>query len=118
MEAVRQLGEGHGVGGLAPGDELGHIVPAGKLERAGKLAVQRVLYDHVHHGTALVHNGVELGLHGLAAVADGHPAEQTLAASLDAVAPWGSQDLLAACPQQGDVPHDDLATDGKLSRQD
>ena len=45
MDAVRQLGEGHGVGGLAPGDELGHIVSAGKLERAGKLAVQRVLYD-------------------------------------------------------------------------
>ena len=34
---------GERLGGVAPGDELGHIVSAGKLQGAGELAVKRVL---------------------------------------------------------------------------
>ena len=99
-------------------DEVVHIVAAGKVQIAPQLAIQAVLHGHIHHHTALVHDGVQLGAHlVLGAVHAGQDAGVAFFRRVQLVAPGGGVDLCAAGPQQGHIPHHDLARDAQLGCQ-
>ena len=113
MDAVCQLGQGGGP--LHAGHELLHVQAAAQVQRGGQLAIDRVVHDDVHNGAAAVHHGVELVPGAGAVVAAGHLAQKARLPGVgDHIAPGGGGDGLARGPQQGHVPHDDLAADAQL----
>jgi len=114
VDAAGQVGEGAGVGSGAAGEELLDLIAAGELEQACELAVDRMLHDDVQHGAALVHHGVELGLHIGAVMTAGHLAQKAGGGRLDDIAPGGSGDLRTGGPEQGHVAHDHLTADAEL----
>ena len=114
VDAIGQGGQGCR---LLPGDEvyeLGGVIAAGNLQRAGDLAVDRVLHNHVQYGTALIHDGVELSLHLHGRV----PAGDGVLLSGDR----GGKHVPSGCggnvhtarPQQSHIAHNDLPADPKL----
>ena len=86
-------------------------------EGAGELAVNGVLHDDVHHGAALVYDGVQFPLHVLPAVAAGQRVGDAVGVRGQNVPPGGGGDVQSARAKQGDVSHDDLPADGKLPGQ-
>ena len=113
MHAAGELGQGGGpVHAL---HELIHVQTAGQVQGSGKLPVDRVLHDDVHHGTAAVHHGVELVPCLLGRVYTGDAAQQAILCG-DHIAPCGGGDLLTGGTQQGDIPHNDLTADAQLLR--
>ena len=76
MHAAGELGQGGGpVHAL---HELIHVQTAGQVQGSGKLPVDWVLHDDVHHGTAAVHHGVELVPCLLGRVYTGDAAQQAM----------------------------------------
>ena len=54
VDALRQIGQGLGVGLKAAAQELADLVAVGQLKRAGELSVDGVLHDHIQH-LSLIH---------------------------------------------------------------
>ena len=111
VDTLGEFRQGQGLRLAAAGEELAHLVAVGDLQGAGELAVEGVLHDHVQHRAALVHHGVELRLDTVLAVAHRQAADQPGGGGEDDVAPWGGGDVRAPGPEQGHVPHHDLAAD-------
>ena len=104
MHAAGELGQGGGpVHAL---HELIHVQTAGQVQGSGKLPVDRVLHDDVHHGTAAVHHGVELVPCLPGRVRTGDAAQQAILCG-DHIAPCGGGDLLTGGTQQGATPRDE-----------
>ena len=115
MYALRQ--QGQRLRRLGQTDELPHIVPAGQVQAARQLSVDRMLHNDVQYGASVVHYDLQLFFHIRPLVAAGHLPPQPLPASLDHIAPGGCVNSGAAGPQQGDVAHDQLAAHAEPSRQ-
>ena len=99
-------------------DEVVHIVPAGKVQVAAQLAVERVFDRHIHDHAALIHHGVQLGAHFLGGAVDtGQNAGAALCFRMELISAGRCVDLGAPCPQKSHVAHHDLAGYAQLSGQ-
>ena len=98
-------------------DEVVHVIPAGQIQVAAQLAVQRVLHGHVHHGAALVHHRIQFGAHLLRRAVDaGQDAGVAAGGRVELISPRRGFDGRTAGPQQGYIAHHDLAGDAQLRR--
>lgn len=114
VKPLCELGEGNRVRLAAAVDKLGYVIPAGDVNGGGELAVYRVLHNDIQHGAPLVHNGVELLLHLVAAVAAGKGTHHVTVRLWEEISPWGGGDLQTSGPEQGHVAHNDLPADRQL----
>ena len=80
------------------------------------MAVDRVLHDHVHHGTAAVHHGEQF-LPGILRTMDAGNGADQAGLSGDDIAPGCGGDAVSLSPQQRNIAHHYLTGDGKLLRQ-
>ena len=69
MNPLCQIRQGTGIRLGAAVQELLHIVPAGELQWAGELSIDRMIHDDVQYSAAVVHHGVELRLYAGGTVA-------------------------------------------------
>ena len=97
--------------GLGLLDELGHIIAGGQIQLSHQLAVHRVFHHHRLHSAAVVHHQVQLLLHLALAVAAGHRVGAAGGGMVQHIPPGGGGDVGPRGPQQGHVPHNDLAAD-------
>ena len=87
-------------------DEVVHVIPAGQIQVAAQLAVQRVLHGHVHHGAALVHHRIQFGAHLLRRAVDaGQDAGVAAGGRVELISPRRGFDGRTAGPQQGYIAH-------------
>ena len=114
VDAAGQVAEGPGGAGTGAVEELLHVIAGGELELTYQLAVDRMLHHHVQHGAAVIHADLELPLHLLGGVADGHGVEFPRILPIQKIAPGRGGDGFAPRPKEGNVPHNDLSADSVL----
>lgn len=111
MDPFSKVGQGDCLRLAASRNELGHIIPAGDMERSGELTIYRVLHDHIQNSAALVHNSIELHLHLVGPVTARKGYQKVGVGSGEQIPPGGGGNLKPTGPQKGHIPHDNLTAD-------